>query len=426
MSDITPTGSNQVDLMSPDPEPGHKLGPVRDDWEAAEVWLESVARNAEKKKKGSRATVDTYRHHLNKLRWFCENIAMVTPSRWSMFEVNAYVDFLAKLPAAALPAIGGQRTPFRSQPSESSQSDILRVAHSMFNGWITMGYIRISPMGLQGAARLRNPNPQRAVSLDLYDLVLGTMAARGNNSFAGRQVLMRDRFIFELLRGLGLRASEVVLATMGAFRLEAMPGTGERFRIFVVEAGTAKGGVERMLPVPVAVWSALCAYRAAYGLPEAIAEGEETPLLLSTRTGALVIAQTKVRSAADRRFFEAWTAIRTRQGLYRIVKDRLAATAATLRAEGRGIEAARLEAASPHWLRSTFARAALMTAPDQLQNVAQLMGHAGIQSTLPYIAPPVMNIVAALEQIRPGSIAREGMLAEPGPLTAAAGAPGEV
>ena len=406
MSDISGATSVQVDQLRSSPEPGHGMGPVADDWEAAEAWLRSVRR---KSRTGSSATVDTYRHHLNKLRWFCENIVLVTPSRWSMREVDAYVGFLAVLPDAALPDDSGQRTPFRSQPTESSQSDILRVAHAMFAAWKEMGYIRINPMGLEGAPRRRTANPQRAVPLDLYDLVLDVMRANRKPSFTGRQAYLRDRFVFEALRGLGLRANEMVKSTMGAFRLEAAPGTGERYWIFVVDKKVAKGGIERMLPVPVGVWDALSAYRAAFGLSEVPAEGERIPLVLSAHTVAVVIGSRKVRHASDRRFFDAWGAVGTRQGLYRIVKDRLAATSKALAAEGRGHDAAKLQAASPHWLRSTFARASLMTG-NGLREVADMLGHGSIDTTMIYTAPGVLAIIAALEQLRPGAIARESVL----------------
>jgi integrase/recombinase XerC len=73
------------------PEKGHALGAVADDWEAAAVWLRAVAR---KSGNSSVATINTYGYHLAKLRWYCENVLRITPSRWSMQEVEAFYAFL--------------------------------------------------------------------------------------------------------------------------------------------------------------------------------------------------------------------------------------------------------------------------------------------------------------------------------------------
>jgi hypothetical protein len=45
----------------------------------------------------------------------------------------------------------------------------------MFKAWHTTGYIRINPMAIEGAGARRTINVQRAVDIDLYDLVLQTI-----------------------------------------------------------------------------------------------------------------------------------------------------------------------------------------------------------------------------------------------------------
>lgn len=39
-------------------------------------------------------TRDTYGYHLAKLRWYCESVGRVTPSRWAMQDVEAFYKFL--------------------------------------------------------------------------------------------------------------------------------------------------------------------------------------------------------------------------------------------------------------------------------------------------------------------------------------------
>jgi site-specific recombinase XerD len=391
--------------MIPAPQPDHALGPVADDWEAAEVWLRAVAR---KSRNGSSQTVTTYRFHLAKLRWFCENVRRATPSRWSMQDVDAFRTFLADLPVDALCAREGRRyasqgeagyTPFRTQPSPSSRSDIERFVHAMFKAWHSMGYIRINPMGLEGAGTQRKINARRAVDLDLYELVLATMEREQLDRPTSRQVNLRDRFIFVALRELGLRASELVGSAMNAFYQLSDPKSKNRYWIFRVDASCAKGGKERRLPVTRTLLKSLEDYRMAFGLPPQPTSTEKTALLLSPHTKSIMIGAKPVKSAADRRFFGAWKELKTRQHLHAIVKERLKATSALLQLDGNTALASELEAASPHWLRHTFAKAALLQG-QTMREVAGLLGHASVDTTMVYTDQDALDLVRAFERER--------------------------
>jgi integrase/recombinase XerC len=261
------------------PAPIHGLGNVADDWEAAEVWLQAIG---SRPKKGSPQTVATYRHHIAKLRWYCEHVAFNTPSRWSMADVTAFFTFLGELPASALCAHDGIRfanqgedgyTPFRCQPAASSRSDIQRCIHAMFRAWREVGYLSHNPMGFHGAGAQRKVNPRRSVSLDLYDLVLETMEAQDKVNFEQRQLYVRDRFVLVALRELGLRTTEFIKATMGAFQPLSDPKTRSTYWIMHVTEETAKGRVERRIPVTRVALDALIAYRKAFGPALAAAAG---------------------------------------------------------------------------------------------------------------------------------------------------------
>ncbi len=402
------------------------LGDVEDDWHAAEIWLREVQA---KNKNGSPATINTYRQHLAKLRWFCENAVGVMPSRWTVEEVSRFRTFLAALPAHALcakkPSADQRRktgkmvfvdagepgwTPFRDQPAESSQGDMLRFVHSMFSAWHKVGYIPAHPMGLGGAPQPKEVNVDRAIPLDLYDLVLNTMERAEKRTFTDRQRYLRDKFVFVALRGLGLRASELVGATMGAFFPVTMPRTGERYWIFGVTKKTGKGGYAREIPVTRPVWEAFVGYRVAYGLDPLPAEGETMPLVLSVRTKAVEIAGKPIRDSASRRFFGAWRSIGTRQSLHRIVKDRLKQTADLLREAGRYRSAGQLEKASPHWLRHTFGKAELL-AGQKTREVTAALGHADESTSMRYTHQAAIDLIEAWERERPGSVARDAVMA---------------
>ena len=391
-----------VDLMIAAAQPDHGLGPVVDDWHAAEVWLRSVAR---KSRSDSSETVTTYRFHLTKLRWFCEQVRRVTPSRWTLQDVEAFKGFLADVPADALCARVGRRyanqaepgyTPFRKQPAAGSRADIERFVHALFKAWHNTGYIRINPMAIEGAGARRTINAHRAIDVDLYELVLATMEREKFDRPSARQANMRDRFILIALRELGLRASEIVGSVMSAFQQLSDPKTKRRYWVFHVGASVAKGGKERWVPVTRTLLQAFEDYRVAFGLAPLPTSTDKTTLLLSPYTRTVLIGGKPIRSAADRRFFSAWKELTTRQHMYAIVKARLKTTSMMLHAEGSAL-ANQLDQASPHWFRHTFAKAALLQG-QSMREVAGLLGHASMDTTMVYTNQDALDAVRAFER----------------------------
>jgi len=410
-----------VDPSSPAHEvptlrPAHGLGPVADDWEAAQVWLRAIASRG---RRNSPETVATYGHHLAKLRWFCEQVRGVQPSRWSVQDVEAFYSFLADLPDDALcaqdPVTNAYATqddpgytPFRVRPSKSSRSDIQRCIHAMFRAWREMGYIQINPMGLHGAGTVRKVNANRAVSIDLYDVVFQSMDAIEKTTFTARQTDLRDRFIFIALRELGLRASEMTKATMSAFHRLSDPKDGKTYWIMQIREETAKGRKERKVPVARCVMDALGAYREAFGMPALPVPGESGALILSPRTSrsASLASGRLIKDVESRRFFQAWRPVGTRHGLYNIVKGRLTAAADHLENAGNTAGAGQLRQASPHWLRHTFAKAALLTGQD-IRHVAAWLGHRDLGTTMVYTEQEALDLIRATNNAAPGLLAEE-------------------
>ena len=197
----------------------HILGPVVDDWHAIEVWLATVASNS---RNGKTSTVATYRFHLAKLRWFCEKVLGRPPSTWSMQDVGAFRDFLKEVPPRFLPANKGEpnHTPFKLQPSVSSQSDIMRFTKAMFGALQASGYLQRNPMAMTKAPAARRLNVSRAIQLDVYDTVLHVMDEQDRACLSDRRRHLRDRFILVCLREAGLRATELV----GGYCQLAEPG----------------------------------------------------------------------------------------------------------------------------------------------------------------------------------------------------------
>ena len=150
-------------------------------------------------------------------------------------------------------------------------------------------------------------------------------------------VSLRDRAMLEVMYGCGLRVSELC-----ALKNDDIVADGELLRIF------GKGSKERIVPIGGAAGRALAAYLG--GSRESFARGNlaETHVFL-TRLGKPF----------------------TRQGVYKIVRDRAAAV---------GIAADRI---SPHVLRHCFASHMLSHGAD-IRAIQELLGHADIGTTQVY------------------------------------------
>jgi integrase/recombinase XerC len=321
------------------------------------------------------------------------------------------------LPESALCAHDGIRfanqgengyTPFRCQPAASSRSDIQRCIHAMFRAWREVGYLSHNAMGFHGAGAQRKVNPRRSVSLDLYDLVLETMEAQEKVNFEQRQLYVRDRFVLVALRELGLRTTEFIKATMGAFQPLSDPKTRTTYWIMHVAEETAKGRVERRIPVTRVALDALIAYRKAFGLPSLPLPGDRMPLLLSSRTraNATTARGIPLQRMTTRREFGAWRPLTSRHSLYAIVKGRLEQAAAFLDTIDEQERSAQLREASPHWLRHTFAKASLMSGQD-LRVVAGWLGHRDLSTTMIYTEQQALDLIRATEATIPNVLARE-------------------
>ena len=128
-------------------------------------------------------------------------------------------------------------------------------------------------------------------------------------------------------------------------------------------------------------------------------ESENRSLLLSAYTRKTVIAGSVVRSARSKRFFEEYKELTTRQHLYAIVKSRLQAAAAALSAGGEPELANELASASPHWLRHTCAKSALLQG-QSMREVASMLGHASVDTTMVYTDQDALDLVRSFERER--------------------------
>ena len=143
---------------------------------------------------------------------------------------------------------------------------------------------------------------------------------------------LRDRALFELLYGGGLRVGEAV-----GMRVRDFAPLRAEVRVH------GKGGRDRVVPLPAAATEALEAYLEARARPGILAE----PLFLNARGSAL----------SDR-------------GVRKILRKRL-------------LEAGIARRASPHSLRHSYATH-LLDADVDLRSIQELLGHASLSTTQRY------------------------------------------
>lgn len=325
------------------------------DWEAAESWLREV-RAKSKNEGAAKNTVQTYRQHLTKVQWFVENVSQIALSHWTPGDVDIFLGFLQKLPEDAVMPVGvgveasGKR-PFRSQPSQAAQVEIARFTKSMLNAWYKSGYIQRSPMASHTLERRITQGQAVGATMDLSNLVMEEILAEPTATFMERRAAQRDHFVFCAIRGLGLGPSEFVQARMSAFFKMAVPNLGKTFWMFRVPSESAAAGKQRIVPVPAEVWQSFLRYRGAFGLDQSPTQHDTSRLLLSTRTHGVEIGNSLIKHTASRRYFGAWREVSTRQGLRKIVSERLERVANHLEATGRPDEAQKLRQSSGNWLR---------------------------------------------------------------------------
>lgn len=181
------------------------------------------------------------------------------------------------------------------------------------------------------------------------------------------------RAILMLGKTLGLRSSEIIDARVSWIVTRRM-GFRERAAIEVV----GKGSKVRRLPLTSEQLGILDGCLKARGLGGLQAVPPETPLLTNLGRGG--------------KPFEGLT----RGGLYRIVAGFFESVALDLETS-RPLDAARLRAASTHWLRHSFAVEALTKMNVNIVQAA--MGHASVSTTGRYLAPEEEEMSDALARM---------------------------
>lgn len=260
--------------------------------------------------------------------------------------------------------------PFAGPLSEASIRQSMTVLNSLLSWLVEAGYLAGNPLSLSKTRR-KAPKPRvtRFLEADLWAAVRETILAMPRETPRQQAVYARARWLFSLLFLGGLRISEVVGNGMGDFFMRSDAKTAEQ-RWWLQALG--KGEKERLVPATTELMVELMAYRRFLGLADLPTQGEPSPLLFP-------VAWRRSKHPAP-----AWPEPMTRSAAHGMVKEIFELAAKRWLADGRGdAQAAKLRAASSHWLRHT-AGSSLVNDGVNLTHVRDTLGHVSLSTTSIY------------------------------------------
>ena len=324
------------------------------DVDALRLWLAEYA--------GSPHTLRNYRKEAVRLIvWATQGLGKALSSL-NREDLLVYESFLAN-PSGdwidpTLPRRGGRRRLLDGPLSPRSVRQAMGILSGLFGYLVAAGYLAGNPLALRRRRSESKSSRRSAVEryLDhaLWQSVLDYIDTMPQDSARERQHYERVRWLFRLIYGAALRASEVAQAKSGDLELRR-----GKWWLRVIGKGNAVGDV----PISDELMDDFARYRRFYGLSAVPVAPEETPLVMS------------VTGRTDR--FLTSTAI------YLIVKEVFRRAADRLEATDPG-KAVTLRRASTHWLRHTAATHQA-DAGNDIRFIQKNLRHASIETTAIYL-----------------------------------------
>jgi site-specific recombinase XerD len=370
---------------------------AQDDRQAVEAWLAQF--------RDKPATSRAYRKEVERFYLWCLLERGKPLSSVDSLDAQAYRDFIRQPPAHwCCAAVVGRDDPawrpFRGPLGPASQRQALVVIQALYDGLRDANYVVGNPLravNKRAALMAARLDIDRSFTDAEWAFVRGQLdleaaAARGRNGVPAGAEQRRLRMVIELLAGTGLRLAEMAGATTASLRDVTLDGQGRQTTLLTVEG---KGRKQRELPLAddlaALIWRHHADAAAVSALPEpaplVCTLAEAPPRWTADGQGgiALHVPATQGRALGT-------------NGLYRTLK-RFFARIAQRACAIDGLDASRLQAASTHWLRHTFARqgAAAQMPVEVLQ---QALGHASLTTTTVYLSTERTRMVQEFEKLR--------------------------
>lgn len=167
--------------------------------------------------------------------------------------------------------------PFAGPLSPTSQRQTIVILNALFSWLVNAGYLAGNPLSLsRQRQRKAKPRITRLLDEELWNEVKITIETMPKETNRQREHYHRVRWLFSLLYITGMRVSEVINNSMGAFFMRKDKDNEYRWWLEV----TGKGEKTRLIPATNDLIMELDRYRREMGLSQRPVEGEEIPLLL--------------------------------------------------------------------------------------------------------------------------------------------------
>lgn len=338
----------------------------------------------------SPTTLAQYRTEAERLFWYVRRVGREL-STWTIDEFSAYVSFLSKPEPWAIRARGVRRgtpewRPFLGPLSDASAGQSQKIVTSLL-GWMRdAGHLAANPAsGLPTVGRSRTEKQARFLPPVDTALIREAIAARREPSTEARLMKARDRFALDLFEYVGLRTIEAIRGQMNDVQVLPLP---EELRTehpdappfqWLLRVKRGKGGKARWVPCDeIAV--TFQTYRVAFGLPPIPASDDTRPLLMSVRR-----ARPEGEILRQRKGFGGKK--ENRSGIWKLIRRLCLEAQEWATCQGRHHDAARLKAASTHWLRHSYAKGLAAAVSHGLDPRAALenMGHDDLRTFNQYV-----------------------------------------
>ena len=359
------------------------------DLDAVNAWLQ---RYQEKP-----STQRSYRKEIERFMLWCAQELKKPLSSVTSPDCQRYRDFVKAVPASWIHPAPVVRTDpqwraFRGQPGSPSQKQALVILQTLFTGLVDAGYLVANPM--------------RSL-MKSFDLPASKMDIK--RSFTEREwnhVLVcvdaleegperiRLKCLLDLLVTSGVRLDELARARHGNLRLENLPDLPETWILTV----RGKRNKTRDIPLNPDVVHLLAMHGKEFMEQDKQRENTaDLPLIRTLHASVVQWRQGQEGTLESVPRNDQLGSALSASGIYAVLK-RFFANAAKSAALS-GLDPARFEKASTHWMRHTFVRQALVDGVP-IEVVSDLAGHASIDTTSIYATQELARKIKAVQGMR--------------------------